>query len=74
MRSMTGRWQEFVKNILDPSAGNAFLDDFQQFQAPIAKAGMWNSISQVVLKAASPGMPDFYQGNELWCFDLVDPE
>ena len=35
---------------------------------------MWNSISQVVLKVASPGMPDFYQGNELWCFDLVDPD
>jgi (1->4)-alpha-D-glucan 1-alpha-D-glucosylmutase len=66
--------KQFVKNMLDPSAGNAFLDDFQQFQAPIAKAGMWNSISQVVLKAASPGMPDFYQGNELWCFDLVDPD
>ena len=57
-----------------PSAGNAFLDDFQQFQAPIAKAGIWNSIAQVLLKVASPGVPDFYQGNELWCFDLVDPD
>jgi (1->4)-alpha-D-glucan 1-alpha-D-glucosylmutase len=66
--------QEFVKNILDPAPGNAFLEDFRQFQAPIARAGIWNSISQVVLKVASPGVPDFYQGNELWCFDLVDPD
>ncbi len=66
--------QQFVKNILGASAGNAFLDDFQQFQAPIAKAGIWNSVAQVLLKIASPGVPDFYQGNELWCFDLVDPD
>ena len=65
---------QFNANILDLSSANVFLKDFRQFQAPIAKAGIWNSISQVVLKVASPGMPDFYQGNELWCFDLVDPD
>jgi (1->4)-alpha-D-glucan 1-alpha-D-glucosylmutase len=64
--------QKFISGVLDPE--NGFLADFRQFQAPIAKAGIWNSISQVVLKVASPGMPDFYQGNELWCFDLVDPD
>lgn len=64
----------FVGNILGVSSANVFLEDFRQFQAPIARAGMWNSISQLLLKAASPGMPDFYQGNELWCFDLVDPD
>jgi (1->4)-alpha-D-glucan 1-alpha-D-glucosylmutase len=66
--------QKFVASVLYPSPGNVFLEDFRQFQAPIAKAGVWNSISQVLLKVASPGMPDFYQGNELWCFDLVDPD
>ena len=66
--------QQFVASVLNPSPDNAFLADFRQFQAPIAKAGVWNSISQVLLKIASPGMPDFYQGNELWCFDLVDPD
>jgi (1->4)-alpha-D-glucan 1-alpha-D-glucosylmutase len=66
--------QRFVGSILDVSSSNVFLEDFRQFQAPIARAGIWNSISQLVLKAASPGMPDFYQGNELWCFDLVDPD
>ncbi len=35
---------------------------------------MWNSIAQLVLKIASPGVPDFYQGNDLWAFDLVDPD
>lgn len=64
----------FVARVLAPSADNAFLNDLRQFQAPIARAGMWNSISQVLLKIASPGVPDFYQGNDLWAFDLVDPD
>lgn len=66
--------QRLVASVLEPSPDNAFLENFRQFQAPIAKAGIWNSISQVLLKGASPGMPDFYQGNEFWCFDLVDPD
>ena len=64
----------FVARVLEPAPGNAFLNDLRQFQAPIARAGMWNSISQVLLKIASPGVPDFYQGNDLWAFDLVDPD
>ncbi len=64
--------QDFVASVLDPS--NPFIDDFRQFQAPIAQAGIWNSLSQVALKIASPGVPDFYQGNELWNFHLVDPD
>src|SRR5580693_6952097 len=66
--------RQFIGSILDVSSSNVFLEDFRQFQAPIARAGIWNAISQLVLKVASPGMPDFYQGNELWCFDLVDPD
>lgn len=66
--------QDFVAKLLQPSSDNTFLEDFRQFQAPIAQAGMWNSLSQVVLKMASPGVPDFYQGNELWSFHLVDPD
>jgi (1->4)-alpha-D-glucan 1-alpha-D-glucosylmutase len=65
---------KFVERVLEPSAGNVFLQELRQFQAPVAKAGMWNSIAQLVLKIASPGVPDFYQGNELWAFDLVDPD
>jgi hypothetical protein len=40
----------------------------------IKRAGMWNSLSQVLLKIASPGVPDFYQGSEIWDFSLVDPD
>jgi (1->4)-alpha-D-glucan 1-alpha-D-glucosylmutase len=65
---------DFVANALGASPDNSFLEDFRQFQASIANCGMWNSLSQLVLKIASPGMPDFYQGNELWCLDLVDPD
>jgi (1->4)-alpha-D-glucan 1-alpha-D-glucosylmutase len=36
--------------------------------------GAVNSLAQVVLKAASPGVPDFYQGSELWDLSLVDPD
>ncbi len=65
---------KFVERVLDPGSGNIFLQELRQFQAPIANAGMWNSIAQLVLKIASPGVPDFYQGNDLWAFDLVDPD
>jgi (1->4)-alpha-D-glucan 1-alpha-D-glucosylmutase len=64
----------FVAQTLESSRGNAFLDDFRQFQGPIARAGVWNSISLLLLKIASPGVPDFYQGTELWNFHLVDPD
>ncbi|MBV9769735.1 MAG: malto-oligosyltrehalose synthase, partial [Bryobacterales bacterium] len=65
---------KFVERVLDPSPDNAFLQQLRQFQAPIAKAGMWNSIAQLLVKIASPGVPDFYQGNDIWAFDLVDPD
>jgi (1->4)-alpha-D-glucan 1-alpha-D-glucosylmutase len=65
---------KFVERVLDPSPANAFLQELRQFQAPIARAGMYNSIAQLTLKIASPGVPDFYQGNDLWAFDLVDPD
>lgn len=64
----------FVAAVLDPSPDNHFRVDFCQFQAAIARAGMWNSLSQVLLKIASPGVPDFYQGTEIWDFSLVDPD
>jgi (1->4)-alpha-D-glucan 1-alpha-D-glucosylmutase len=53
---------------------NAFLSDFTSFVEPVAAAGMLNSLSQTVLKIAAPGVPDFYQGSELWDLSLVDPD
>ena len=51
-----------------------FLESFQRFHKRVAFHGMLNSLAQVVLKATSPGVPDFYQGTELWDFSLVDPD
>jgi (1->4)-alpha-D-glucan 1-alpha-D-glucosylmutase len=64
----------FIESILEVSGKNKFLDDFLQFQRQIAFYGALNSLSQVLLKITSPGVPDFYQGTELWDFSLVDPD
>jgi len=51
-----------------------FVTAFRRFHRRIAFAGCVNSLAQVVLKVFSPGIPDFYQGTELWDFSLVDPD
>ncbi len=65
--------QHFVARILSPEAED-FLNDFRPFQRKIAHYGMVNSLSQLLLKITSPGVPDFYQGSELWDLRLVDPD
>jgi (1->4)-alpha-D-glucan 1-alpha-D-glucosylmutase len=55
-------------------AGTAFMTDLDKFVRRIADAGFVNSLAQLVLKTALPGVPDFYQGTELWDFNLVDPD
>ncbi|MCW4028165.1 MAG: malto-oligosyltrehalose synthase [Candidatus Bathyarchaeota archaeon] len=52
----------------------AFLDAFHAFQRKVAFYGVFNSLSQTLLKIACPGVPDFYQGTELWDLNLVDPD
>lgn len=64
----------FVEQILANPDENKFLQVFRPFQARIAQYGMFNSLAQVLLKNAAPGVPDLYQGNELWDFSLVDPD
>ena len=64
----------FVARVLEPSPENQFLAQFQSFFNEIVQAGMLNSLSQTLLKIVSPGVPDFYQGCELWNFSLVDPD
>ncbi|HEV2704470.1 MAG TPA: malto-oligosyltrehalose synthase, partial [Pyrinomonadaceae bacterium] len=66
--------REFVGALLAPGAENRFLADFVEFQRTTARAGLFNSLSQVLLKTCAPGVPDFYQGTELWSFTLVDPD
>jgi len=65
---------EFVRLVLEPGSANKFLADFANFHRPVAIAGMLNSLSQTLLKICSPGVPDFYQGTELWDDSLVDPD
>ncbi|MBU7584005.1 MAG: malto-oligosyltrehalose synthase [Nostoc sp. TH1S01] len=64
----------FVQKILDPNLSREFLDNFRPFQQKIAEYGIFNSLSQTLLKITAPGVPDFYQGTELWDFSLVDPD
>jgi (1->4)-alpha-D-glucan 1-alpha-D-glucosylmutase len=66
--------RDFVDGILALSPENQFLQEFLPFQEKIARAGIYNSLAQVLLKIASPGVPDFYQGSELWNLTLVDPD
>jgi (1->4)-alpha-D-glucan 1-alpha-D-glucosylmutase len=65
---------EFVDRILDPVAGAGFLESFHPFQRRIAFYGVFNSLSQTLLKVVCPGIPDVYQGCELWDLSLVDPD
>ena len=64
----------FIGALLDQSRPNKFLDDFLPFQARVAELGIYNSLSQTVLRLAAPGVPEIYQGAELWELSLVDPD
>jgi (1->4)-alpha-D-glucan 1-alpha-D-glucosylmutase len=52
----------------------AFRGDFLVFQGRIARYAIYNSLAQLAVKIGAPGVPDFYQGTELWDFSLVDPD
>jgi (1->4)-alpha-D-glucan 1-alpha-D-glucosylmutase len=64
----------FIRAILQRTPKNLFLNDFTEFRCRIARIGMFNSLSQCLLKLTSPGVPDVYQGNELFQLSLVDPD
>jgi (1->4)-alpha-D-glucan 1-alpha-D-glucosylmutase len=64
----------FVATILEDTPGNRFLADFRSLHATVAHFGAFNALSQTLLKLTSPGVPDIYQGSEIWDFSLVDPD
>ena len=64
----------FADAILDPGRSSPFLEDFAAFQARVAHFGAFNSLAQTLVKITAPGLPDFYQGSELWDLNLVDPD
>jgi (1->4)-alpha-D-glucan 1-alpha-D-glucosylmutase len=65
---------EFIEQSLDPERSRAFLSAFVPFQERIARLGEHNSLVQTVLKLTVPGVPDIYQGTELWDLSMADPD
>jgi (1->4)-alpha-D-glucan 1-alpha-D-glucosylmutase len=66
--------QCYVARVLDTQTQGAFLDDFLIFQRRLSHYGLFNSLAQTLLKITTPGVPDTYQGTELWDLSLVDPD
>jgi (1->4)-alpha-D-glucan 1-alpha-D-glucosylmutase len=66
--------RQFIEALLKLERANRFPKAFAEFHAAIVRAGVYNSLAQTLLKIASPGAPDFYQGVELWDLSLVDPD
>jgi (1->4)-alpha-D-glucan 1-alpha-D-glucosylmutase len=64
----------FVESTLVGDTAEEFLTSFVPFQRRLAWFGMINSLSQLLLRIGAPGVPDVYQGSELWNFSLVDPD
>jgi (1->4)-alpha-D-glucan 1-alpha-D-glucosylmutase len=69
-----GALRSFVRAILTPSEDAPFLADVARLVSQIAAPGAWNALSRLVLHLSAPGIPDIYQGDELWNFVLVDPD
>ena len=66
--------KSFTTALLDPTASPAFHKTFGPLVQKVTHFGLLNSLSQTLIKLVSPGVPDIYQGNELWDFSLVDPD
>lgn len=66
--------KQFIGAILRPDGDSPFLGDVARFVGRVATLGHWNALSRVLVHLTSPGVPDTYQGDELWFFALVDPD
>jgi (1->4)-alpha-D-glucan 1-alpha-D-glucosylmutase len=66
--------QDFLAGVLDPSRPARVVHEIHNFVQRIASPGALNSLSQLVLRLTSPGIPDLYQGTDFWDFSLVDPD
>jgi (1->4)-alpha-D-glucan 1-alpha-D-glucosylmutase len=66
--------EEFVRSTLDPERSRAFLHSVHEFVGRVAPAGAINGLAQPVIQLTAPGVPDLYQGTELWDLSLVDPD
>lgn len=66
--------RSFIHRLLADQPEDSFFEELRGFERRLAFFGYFNALSQVLLKLTSPGVPDFYQGSELWDFNLVDPD
>jgi (1->4)-alpha-D-glucan 1-alpha-D-glucosylmutase len=66
--------RQFTTAALRDEPKNRFLAEFRGFHEQIVDWGLYGALGQVLLKFTSPGVPDIYQGQELWDFSLVDPD
>ena len=55
-------------------ADREFIASLERFVAPLVEPSQVNSLAQTLLQLTTPGVPDIYQGNELWDLSLVDPD
>ncbi len=65
---------QFVSGILNGKSSEKFCSDLAETAEVVAQLGAMNSLAQTVVKCTAPGVPDFYQGTEIWDFSLVDPD
>ncbi len=73
--SPDNEYEEALENFVDRVLiSDDFLGSFAGIQRTVSFYGMLNSLSQTLLKITSPGVPDFYQGTEIWNLTLVDPD
>lgn len=69
------KYEKSVSDFLDGIlSDDGFVSELGKFVEPLIKPGRVNALSQVLIKLTAPGVPDFYQGSELWHFALVDPD
>jgi (1->4)-alpha-D-glucan 1-alpha-D-glucosylmutase len=66
--------KDFIEGIFQRKGRGSFLASFDAFASRVAEHGIWNSLSQLILKIVSPGVADLYQGTEFWTMTLVDPD
>jgi (1->4)-alpha-D-glucan 1-alpha-D-glucosylmutase len=66
--------EAFVAGLLDPASPARYLRDVAPLVAEIAPTGIWNALARVAVHLTAPGVPDLYQGDELWFQALVDPD
>jgi (1->4)-alpha-D-glucan 1-alpha-D-glucosylmutase len=73
-QAFEGALQSGLDALLSPARSPRFLDDIDRFVQQVGRAGLWNSVARTVLHLTAPGVPDIYQGDELWNLSLVDPD